>query len=124
MEHCNGMMYTVRSGDTLYSVSLKYGVPLALLLRVNPYVDVYNLQPGETICVPVKGSCHDYAAPYQGARSTDPVSGEETSAGRMTMDGMPADRMSGNYSSMDRMPGGETTMDRTSENRSMDRMPV
>lgn len=66
MEHCNGMMYTVKSGDTLYSISLKYGVSLALLLRVNPYVDVYNLQPGETICIPVKGEGQECPTPYQG----------------------------------------------------------
>ena len=56
MEHCNGIMHTVKSGDTLYSISLEHKVPLALLLRANPYVDVYNLQIGETICVPVKGN--------------------------------------------------------------------
>lgn len=54
MEYCNGMMYAVKNGDTLYSISMKYNIPLALLLRANPYVDVYNLQVGETICVPVK----------------------------------------------------------------------
>lgn len=58
MEYCNGMMYAVKQGDTLYSISMKYNIPLALLLRANPYVDVYNLQVGETICVPVrKAAC-------------------------------------------------------------------
>lgn len=58
MEYCNGMMYAVKEGDTLYSISMKYNIPLALLLRANPYVDVYNLQVGETICVPVrKAAC-------------------------------------------------------------------
>jgi hypothetical protein len=33
---------------------MEHKVPLASLLQVNPYVDVYNLQVGETICVPVK----------------------------------------------------------------------
>ncbi|MBO5483853.1 MAG: LysM peptidoglycan-binding domain-containing protein [Lachnospiraceae bacterium] len=54
MEYCDGMMVAVKQGDTLYSISMKYKIPLALLLRANPYVDVYNLQVGETICVPVK----------------------------------------------------------------------
>ena len=49
-------MHTVRSGDTLYSISMEHQVPLALLLRANPYVDVYNLQVGETICVPVRAN--------------------------------------------------------------------
>lgn len=54
MNYCDGMMVAVKSGDTLYSISMKYHVPLAVLLRANPYVDVYNLQVGETICVPVR----------------------------------------------------------------------
>lgn len=54
MEYCNGMMYAVKSGDTLYSISMKYNIPLAILLRANPYVDVYNLQVGETICLPMR----------------------------------------------------------------------
>ncbi len=54
MDYCDGIMYSIKNGDTLYSISMKYKVPLALLLRANPYVDVYNLQIGETICIPVK----------------------------------------------------------------------
>lgn len=66
MEHCNGIMHTVRSGDTLYSISMEHKVPLALVLRANPYVDVYNLQVGETICVPVKGNPQGVMPPYGG----------------------------------------------------------
>ena len=67
MEHCNGIMHTVKSGDTLYSISMEHKVPLALLLRANPYVDVYNLQIGETICVPVKGNMQGGMPPYGGS---------------------------------------------------------
>lgn len=66
MEHCNGIMHTVRSGDTLYSISMEHKVPLALVLRANPYVDVYNLQVGENICVPVKGKPQGGMPPYGG----------------------------------------------------------
>lgn len=66
MEHCNGIMHTVRPGDTLYSISMEHKVPLALLLRANPYVDVYNLQVGETVCVPVKVPGHEEMPPYGG----------------------------------------------------------
>lgn len=66
MEHCNGIMHTVKSGDTLYSISMEHKVPLALVLRANPYVDVYNLQVGETICVPVKGNPQGGMPPYGG----------------------------------------------------------
>ena len=64
MKHCNGIMHTVRSGDTLYSISMEHQVSLALLLRANPYVDVYNLQVGETICVPVRANDRPVMPPY------------------------------------------------------------
>lgn len=51
-EFCDGVTHTIKKGDTLYEISRKYKVPLALLLRANPYVDVFNLQVGDTICVP------------------------------------------------------------------------
>lgn len=52
--YCNGTKYVIKKGDTLYSISRKYDVPLALVLRANPYVDVYNLQIGDEICIPSK----------------------------------------------------------------------
>lgn len=51
--YCNGFVHVVKSGDTLYLISRKYRVPLALILRANPYVDVYNLQPNQEICIPM-----------------------------------------------------------------------
>ena len=50
---CNGMIHVIKSGENLYQLSRKYHVPLALILRANPYVDVYNLQPGQEICIPM-----------------------------------------------------------------------
>ena len=51
---CNGMTHIVRQGDTLYQISRLYDVPLGVILRANPYVDVYNLQIGQEICVPLR----------------------------------------------------------------------
>ena len=51
-EYCGGIVHEIRQGDTLYQLSREYSVPLALLLRANPYVDVYNLQVGDTLCIP------------------------------------------------------------------------
>lgn len=51
--YCNGMVHVIKQGETLYQLSKRYRVPLALILRANPYVDVYNLQPGQEICIPV-----------------------------------------------------------------------
>lgn len=47
-EYCNGHMHMIKKGDTLYALSRRYHVPLEVMLRANPYVDVYNLQPGDT----------------------------------------------------------------------------
>ncbi len=60
-EYCNGFTHTIKKGDTLYEISRKHNVPLALLLRANPYVDVFNLQVGDTICIP---SENNEAVPY------------------------------------------------------------
>lgn len=45
--------YIIKQGDTLYSVSRRYNVPIALLFRANPYADVYHLQVGDELCIPV-----------------------------------------------------------------------
>ncbi|MDF2590003.1 MAG: hypothetical protein K0S41_3844 [Anaerocolumna sp.] len=49
------MVYIIKQGDTLYSISREYNIPIALILRANPYVDIYNLQVGDELCVPVLG---------------------------------------------------------------------
>lgn len=45
--------YVIKAGDSLYSISREYKVPISLILRLNPYVDVYNLQIGDELCLPV-----------------------------------------------------------------------
>lgn len=51
-DYCNGIVHSVKKGDTLYTLSRQYDIPLALLLRANPYVDIYNMQVGDEICIP------------------------------------------------------------------------
>ena len=51
--HCEGTVYNIRRGDTLYSISRRYNIPLAMLLRANPFADMYNLQIGDEICIPI-----------------------------------------------------------------------
>lgn len=68
-EYCDGVTHTIKKGDTLYEISRKYNVALSLLLRANPYVDVFNLQIGDTICIPTSP---EQAVPY-------PVSGSPVS---------------------------------------------
>ena len=45
-------MYAVKTGDTLYSIAQRHHCRVRTLLDLNPFVDIYNLQPGEEICVP------------------------------------------------------------------------
>ncbi len=70
---CNGMIHVIKKGDNLYQLSRKYRVPLALILRANPYVDVYNLQPGQEICIPMSRPI----MPFPGVRPPRPRSDEE-----------------------------------------------
>ena len=57
---CNGIIYTIKKGDTLYSISGRFKVPLARILRANPYIDIYNLQIGEQICIPKCQTCNPF----------------------------------------------------------------
>lgn len=45
-------IYTVANGDTLYSISEKYDLPVSLLMKVNKIKDPYNLQIGTKLCIP------------------------------------------------------------------------
>lgn len=47
-----GHVHVVEKGDTLYKIAKKYDVRLFDVMRLNPYVNVYNLQIGDEICVP------------------------------------------------------------------------
>lgn len=51
---CNGVIYVIKPGDTIYKIGQHYGVPTAKILRANPYINIYNLQIGSRICVPTE----------------------------------------------------------------------
>lgn len=42
MRYCNGRMYTIKSGDTLYGISMRYRVLLVVWER-------YVTKPGDTV---------------------------------------------------------------------------
>lgn len=47
-----GIHYTVRSGDTLYSISQRYNATIAEISRENQTMDIYSLHPGDEILIP------------------------------------------------------------------------
>ncbi|MBQ3513603.1 MAG: LysM peptidoglycan-binding domain-containing protein [Lachnospiraceae bacterium] len=49
---CTGRIYVVKKGDSLYKIAKENGVTVNELMRANPYVNVYNMQIGEEICIP------------------------------------------------------------------------
>ena len=49
---CPGPVYAVKTGDTLNSNAQRHHCRVRTLHDLNPFVDIYNLQPGEEICVP------------------------------------------------------------------------
>ena len=45
-------VYTVRAGDTLYSIAPRYQVEVDLLMRANRVRNPYNLRIGTKLCIP------------------------------------------------------------------------
>ncbi len=71
-EYCEGRVHVIEEGDTLYQLSRRYNVPLALILRANPISDVYNLQVGDEICIPMNVGMPPERPPMQGGRPSRP----------------------------------------------------
>lgn len=46
------LYYEIKVGDTLYSISRRYNVDINSIIMANPFVNVYNLRVGDTICLP------------------------------------------------------------------------
>ena len=51
---CNGIVHTIKKGDTLYQLSRYYNVTINEIMRANANINVYNMQVGDQICIPVK----------------------------------------------------------------------
>lgn len=44
--------YTIRAGDTFFSIARRFNISVDALMRANPGVDPDRLQIGQVICVP------------------------------------------------------------------------
>lgn len=49
---CIGFVHVIEKGDSLYKLGKKYGVKVAILMFANPYINIYNLQIGDELCIP------------------------------------------------------------------------
>lgn len=44
--------YTIRSGDTLYNLAIRFNTTVDAIMRINPGINPNNLQIGQVICIP------------------------------------------------------------------------
>lgn len=49
---CRGIIHVIEQGDTLYLLGKRYNVSVSSIMYANPYVNVYNLQIGDELCIP------------------------------------------------------------------------
>ncbi|NLW55456.1 MAG: LysM peptidoglycan-binding domain-containing protein, partial [Firmicutes bacterium] len=52
-----GFLYTVRPGDSLFSIANRFGIPLDCLRRFNPQVSGDQIFPGQVLCIPPASAC-------------------------------------------------------------------
>lgn len=50
------VFYSVKSGDTLYALSQRFGVSVESIMQNNPGVDESNFRAGSTVKIPVRGT--------------------------------------------------------------------
>ena len=46
------LFYEIKQGDTLYSISRRYNMNINTIIMANPFINIYNLQIGDVICLP------------------------------------------------------------------------
>ena len=50
---CDGTVYVIRRGDTLFSIAQQFGVAVEEILRENFFLRIIGVRPGLRICIPV-----------------------------------------------------------------------
>ena len=75
---CRGIIHVIRKGDTLYLLGKRYHVPVSSIMYANPYVNIYNLQIGDELCIPVGPQPREWEEEEMPVPQTEPVPGERT----------------------------------------------
>src|SRR5690554_3399670 len=52
----NGFLYTIRAGDTFFTLAQRFGTTVQAIQQANPGVNPNNLQIGQVICIPQDGA--------------------------------------------------------------------
>ncbi len=79
---CNGIIHTIKRGDSLYLLSRYYNVPIGEIMNANRHLNIYNLQVGEEICIPM--SRIEMENDNQGMMPRE-MQNSKTDAGRVTV---------------------------------------
>lgn len=59
-------MHVIRAGETIYSISRTYDLPVDEIIRENPGIDINDLQVGQQIYIPLKDPENEYAFDEEG----------------------------------------------------------
>lgn len=51
---CDGTIYVIQQGDTMYKIAKKFRINMEAIMQNNPYLNVFNLKPGDEMCLPLK----------------------------------------------------------------------
>lgn len=109
---CQGMVHVIEKGDTLYQLGKRYHVSVGQLMFANPFVNVYNLQIGDELCIPISIQPRTPEGRMQGELMLDgqEMQGELTQDGqemqeRLTQDGQ---EMQGGLTRDGELTGGQT----------------
>lgn len=65
---CRGIVHVIEKGDTLYLLARRYHVSVSSIMYANPYVNIYNLQIGDELCIPVGPQQQGNRPPMGGMR--------------------------------------------------------
>ena len=71
---CRGIIHVIEPGDTLYLLGRRYRVSVSDIMYANPFVNIYNLQVGDELCIPVGSQQGEMEENNEGQMPRPPMS--------------------------------------------------